>query len=62
MKAAVETFGLISMTKDFGWELQGEVYGDASAALGVIHRNVLGKFAIFKQDYSGYSKQQPNSD
>ena len=27
LKVAAETLGLISMAKDFGWELQGEVYG-----------------------------------
>ena len=38
MRAAAET-----MAKDFGWELCAEVYGDASAALGIIHRQGLGK-------------------
>ena len=43
LKVAAETPGLISMAKDFGWELRGEVYGDANAALGIIHRQGLGK-------------------
>ena len=43
MKAAAETLGILSMAKDFQWELQGEVWGDASAALGIINRKGLGK-------------------
>ena len=43
LKAATETFGLMSMLKDLSWTLEGKVYGDASAALGIIHRIGLGK-------------------
>ena len=31
------------MLKDLCWNLHGEVYGDANAALGIINRNGLGK-------------------
>lgn len=31
------------MMKDLGYQLSGEIWGDASVALGVIHRNGLGK-------------------
>ena len=31
------------MCKDLGWKLQGEVWGDANAALGIINRSGLGK-------------------
>ena len=33
----------MSMLKDLGWHVAGEVWGDASAALGTIHRRGLGK-------------------
>ena len=42
-KASAETLGIISMLKDFGYETRGEAWGDASAALGIIHRNGVGK-------------------
>ena len=31
------------MAMDFEWQMKGEVHGDASAALGIIHRKGLGK-------------------
>ena len=34
---------MLSMCKDFGWDLNGEVWGDANAALGIINRMGLGK-------------------
>ena len=43
LKAAAETLGLMSMLKDSNWKMAGQVYGDASAALGIIHRTGLGK-------------------
>ena len=43
LKAAAETLGLMSMLKDLHWEMEGKVYGDASAALGIINRTGLGK-------------------
>ena len=43
LKAAAETLGIISMMEDFGWHLSGEIWGDASAALGIINRRGLGK-------------------
>ena len=43
LKASAETLGVMSMMSDMGYKLQGEVWGDASAALGIINRNGLGK-------------------
>ena len=43
LKAAAETLGMISMMKDLGWNVIGEVWGDATAALGIINRRGLGK-------------------
>ena len=43
LKASAEALGLIAMMRDLGYLLSGEVWGDASAALGIIHRHGLGK-------------------
>ena len=43
LKAAAETLGILPMLKDLGWNLHGEVWGDANVALGIITRNGLGK-------------------
>ena len=43
LKASVEALGMVALMKDFGYELKGEVWGDASAALGLINRRGLGK-------------------
>ena len=43
LKAAAETLGMLSLLKDLGWQATGEIWGDASAALGIINRRGLGK-------------------
>lgn len=43
LKSAAGTFGFMSMLKDLNWTMEGKVYGDASAALGIVHRAGLGK-------------------
>ena len=43
LKAAAETLGLILLMKDLGWHRGGQMWGDASAALGIINRRGLGK-------------------
>ena len=43
LKASAETLGMLSIMKDLGWSMSGEIWGDASAALGIIHRRGLGK-------------------
>ena len=42
-KAASEAFGMFSIMKDLAWSTSGEIWGDASAALGIINRKGLGK-------------------
>ena len=42
-KAASEDLGLVSVAKDLGIHVDGEVWGDASVALGIIKRKGLGK-------------------
>ena len=43
LKASAETLGITSMLKDYGVHVSGAVWGDAQAALGIIHRKGLGK-------------------
>ena len=43
LKASAEALGLLSLLKDLGYVVKGEIWGDASAALGIIHRKGLGK-------------------
>ncbi len=43
LKASAEGLGMMSIMKDFGVHVQGEVLGDASAALGIINRKGLGR-------------------
>ena len=43
LRAASEGLGLLAVAKDLGITLRGEVWGDASAALGIIKRRGLGK-------------------
>ena len=42
LKAAAETLGMLSIMKDLGWNISGEIWRDASAALGTINRRGLG--------------------
>ena len=42
-KAAAEGLGIMVVLSAFGWRMRGEVWGDARAALGIIHRRGLGK-------------------
>ena len=42
-RSSAETLGLISMAKDWGYMLSGNIYGDASAAFDIIHRKGLRK-------------------
>ena len=41
--ASAETIGLINLCKDMGLKLEGEVYADSSAAIGIAQRNGCGK-------------------
>ena len=43
LKASSEGLGMISIAKDLGISMDGEVWGDSSAALGIIKRRGLGK-------------------
>ena len=43
LKAAAETLGMLSLLKDLGWRVTGEIWGDASTALGIINRRGLCK-------------------
>ena len=42
-KCATQTVGLISIAKDFGMHLSAVVFTDSTAALGIVHREGLGR-------------------
>ena len=43
MIGAASVLGLAALLQDLGYNVRGEVWGDASAALGIINRKGLGK-------------------
>jgi len=44
VKASAETLGLLTMLKEWAFQAEGgQLWGDASTALGIIHRKGLGK-------------------
>ena len=43
LKASAESLGVLSMLRDMGYTVSGEIWSDASAALGLINRTGLGK-------------------
>ena len=43
VKGAAQTLGMMSLARDLGVELRGRISTDASAALGIIQRQGLGK-------------------
>ena len=51
IKASSEGLGLMSMMVDFGITMNGEIRSDASAALGIIGRNGLGKLRHLDTSY-----------
>ena len=43
LRAAAEALGMISMMRDLGYKVNGEIWSDASAVVGIIHRIGFGK-------------------
>ena len=50
-KAASQVLGTISMLKDFGIITQGQVRSDATAAIGIVHREGLGRTRHIRVQY-----------
>ena len=42
-KGAAQTLGLVALARDFGVEVEGMIHTDASAAIGIVSRQGLGK-------------------
>ena len=51
VKATVEGLGVQSIFNDLGKEVEGHVWGDANAALGIINRTGLGKLRHINTSY-----------
>ena len=43
LNASAEALGLVALLKDLGYNVKGEIWGDASAALGIIKWRGLGR-------------------
>ena len=50
-KGASQTLGLMSLARDFGLELGGQLHTDANATLGIIQREGLGKLRHVNVQY-----------
>ena len=51
LRTSAETLGEVAMARDMGYKLKGQILGDASAALGIIHRKGLGKIRHIDTSY-----------
>ena len=50
-KGAAQTLGLMSLMRDFGVVMRGKVHTDASAAVGIVQRQGLGKLRHLRTQY-----------
>ena len=57
VRASAETIGLMSMFKDLGVEVGGQILGDASAALAIIERRGIGKIRHLDTNYLWVQEQ-----
>lgn len=62
LKAASEGLGMLSVARDLGTTLVGEVWADAPAALGIINAEVWARHATFTLTCSGYRRWRPRRD
>ena len=51
VKGAVNTSGMISLLGDFGETVNGRISSDASAAIGIVNRTVVGKLRHIRVQY-----------
>ena len=51
VKASAELLGMMALYRDVGCSISGQVWGDASAALGIIGRQGLGKLRHVDTQY-----------
>ena len=51
LKTSAEVLGVMSMLKDWGIRIGGEILGDASACLGIIQRQGLGRLRHINTGY-----------
>ena len=51
IKTSSEVLGMISMLQDWGVDVTGQILGDASACLGIIQRQGLGKMRHVDTSY-----------
>ena len=62
IKASSEVLGVQSLMKDWGIKLSGQILGDASACLGVIRRQGLGKLRHVNTSYLWVQEKAANKE
>lgn len=62
LKASAETLAMVSILKDLGYNVSGEVWGDASAALGVITAGARERPGTSTRGSCGFNKQPRTKD
>ena len=60
VRASAETLGAMSLYKDFGKEVGGNVLGDASAALAIVNRQGIGKIRHLDTSYLWIQEKAAN--
>ena len=62
VKASAESMGIVSLMKDAGKLIKAHVFGDASAALGIIARKGLGKVRHLNTSYLWVQEKAANDE
>ena len=61
-KGAPTALGLSSLAADFGLELHLKIHTDASAAIGIVHRQGVGKLRHVRVQYLWIQSKVQNGD
>ena len=61
-KGAANALGLIALAADFGFQRSGKVHTDASATLGIVRRQGLGKLRHINVQYLWLQDRTRNGD
>ena len=62
LKASTQTLGLLAIAEDFGYVLQAAVHTDASATMGIVNRQGLGKLRHIGVQYLWLQEKSQNGE
>ena len=62
LKASTQTLGLLAIAEDFGYSVQAAVHTDASATLGIVNRQGLGKLRHIGVQYLWMQEKVRNGE